>query len=282
MDKIYQKLSEERDSFSKSLQKIASCVYDDPNLFAIYSAAEVGKQIGVSETTVIRFCKKLGYSGYSALQEEIRKHLFQKSSLTDFKEEKSIETDGKTSVNKLMLKDMESIQKTMDKIPDASFEKAVDQLAAADRVLVTGARMSYSLASWFAFSLDIVVGGTRLFQPGMDDILLRVSELTRKSVVVVFSFHRYVKETLHIARLAREQGAYVIAFTDSPMSPIAGCADLLLLIQLKYTSTLDVGPVVMSLAKAMVSAISLQNESQFNERVQRFDAINGEDFFNGV
>src|SRR5699024_6825398 len=204
------------------------------------------------------------------------------SSLTDFKEEKSIETDGKTSVNKLMLKDMESIQKTMDKIPDASFEKAVDQLAAADRILVTGARMSYSLARWVAFSLDVVVGGTRLFQPGMDDILLRVSELTRKSVGVVFSCHRYVKETLHIARLPRERGAYVIAVTDSPLSAVAGCAHLSFPMQLSYTSTLDVGPVVMPLAKAMVSVIPLQLVAEFHERVHRLDSIDGHDFFHGV
>lgn len=167
----------------------------------------------------------------------------------------------------------------MEQIPEVRLEKVVEQLSAADRVLVSGARTSYSLASWFAFSLDIVLGNTRLFHPNVDDVLLRISELTERSTVVVFSFHRYAKDTLNIAKLAREQGAFVIAFTDSQMAPVAKYAHLLLPVELKVTSTLDVTPAVMSLAKAIISTVSLENESRFKERITHFDAINGEDFF---
>lgn len=278
MEEIYKKLAEQQ-NFSKNLQKITSYLYDEPKIFAIYSAAEAGKRMGVSETTVIRFCQKLGFSGYRALQAEVQQHLFQKSSLSDFIEEKSVENGDHQPLKRLMTNDLEAIQKTMEQIPEAHFETAVKKLSGTDKVLVSGVRTSHALASWFTFSLDIVIGNVRLYQPNVDDVLLRISELTNKSVVVVFSFHRYAKDTIHIAKLAREQGAFVIAFTDSPMAPIAKFANLLLPVQLKLKSTLDVAPTVMSLANAIVSAISLKNAEQFQERAERFDAVNGKDFF---
>lgn len=279
MEKIYIKVKEQEHLFTKNLQNIATYVYNDPKIFAIYSATEAGKHIGVSETTIIRFCKQLGYFGYREFQAEIQKYLFQQSSLGDFVEKKTIGLSDKEPLKHLMVKDLEAIQKTMELTSENNLKIAVDKLTSADNVLVSGVRASHALASWFAFSLDIIRGNSRLFQSHIDDILLRISELTTQSVLVVFSFHRYAKDTINIAKLAHEEGAFVIAFTDSPNAPVTKHADLVLRVELPITSTLDVAPSVMSLAKAIISAISLENKEKFQERVRRFDAINGKDFF---
>jgi len=280
MESIYKKISEHQLAFSNNFQKIASHLYDDPKIFAVHSAAEAGKMMGVSETTVIRFCQKLGYSGYRALQEEVQHHLFQKSSLSDYIEEKTVEdSEQPQPIKNLMANDLNAIQKTMEQLSEEKLETAVTKLAAADQVLVSGVRSSNALASWFAFALDLIVGNTRLYQPHVDDILLRISELTGQSVVVVFSFHRYAKDTIHIAKLAKQQNAFVIAFTDSPISPITTHANLVLPVQLKVKSTLDIAPAVMSLTNSIVSAISLKNAEQFQKRAALFDSINGKDFF---
>lgn len=280
MESIYKKISEQQLTFSKNLQKVTSFLYDEPKVFAVYSAAEVGKVIGVSETTVIRFCQKIGYSGYRALQAEIQHHLFQKSSLSDYIDKKTAEcSEQPQPIKNLMANDLNAIQKTMEQISEEKLETAVMKLASADQVLVSGVRTSNALASWFAFALDLIVGNTRLFQPNVDDILLRMSGLTSKSVVVTFSFHRYAMDTIHIAKLARQQNVFVIAFTDSPISPITPYANLVLPVQLKAKSTLDIAPAVMSLTNSIVSAISLKNTEQFQKRAALFDSINGKDFF---
>lgn len=65
--------------------------------------------MGVSETTVIRFCQQLGFFGYRDLQAEVQKHLFKRSSLTDFMEEKSMKNDEQQPLKQLMIKDLEAI-----------------------------------------------------------------------------------------------------------------------------------------------------------------------------
>lgn len=279
IEDIYQKITQQEHLFTKNLQKISKFVYNEPKIFAVYSASEAGEYMAVSETTVIRFCQQLGFKGYRDFQKDIRKHLFKQSTLTDFIEEKSITVNNDQPLKQLMVKDLEAIQKTMERISETNLKKSVNRLIQADSILVSGSRASFALASWFAFSLDIVQGRTRLFQSHIDDILLRISELTPKSVVVLFSFHRYAKETIHIAELAKKQGAFVIAFTDTAQAPITAYADLLLNVELDITSTLDIAPPAMSLAKTIISAISLKNQKQFEERAQRLDAIKSDDFF---
>lgn len=280
MESIYQKIAANQHTFSNNLLKITSYLYDDPKIFAMNSAAEAGKLIGVSETTVIRFCQKLGYSGYRSFQGEIQQQLFERSTLSEFVDKKSeTYTTHASSVKALMANDLQAIQQTMEQLSEEKLETVVAKIASADRTLVAGIRTSHALASWFAFALDLVVGNTRLFQSNMDDILLRIGELTAKSVVVVFSFHRYAVETIHIAKLAKRQGAFVIAFTDSPTAPISKYASITLHVQLNMGSTLDVAPTVMSITNSIISAISLKNAEQFQQRATRFDAIDGTDFF---
>lgn len=279
MEHIYQRLYDTQETFSKSLQSISSYLLNDPKLFVIYSAAEAGKEMGVSETTVIRFCQRLGYKGYSGLQEEIRNNLLQKSSLSEYLEDKTVDNTKNQPIKNLMVNDIANIEKTLKQLSEEKLETAVSKLAIADRVLVSGVRSSHALASWFAFSLDLVMGNTRLYQPNVDDILLRISELTDKSVCVAFSFHRYAVDTINIAKLAKKQGAFVIAITDSPISPITAYSSLVLPVQLNVKSTLDVAPAVLSLLNSIVSTLSLENTEKFQKRAELFDSIKGNDFF---
>lgn len=279
METIYQKIYEQKNTFTNSLQKIASYVLENPRIFAVSSATEAGKQIGVSETTIIRFCKQLGYNGYKELQEEVQNILLQRSSLSEYVEDKKADAAIENSIKRFMANDVGNIQRMMQQLSEESLSTAVTKLTNADRVLVAGVRSSHALASWFSYSLDLMLGNTRIYNPGTDDILLRLSELTEKSVFVGFSFHRYAVDTINIAKHAKNGGAFVIGITDSGLSPITAYCDLVLSVQLSGKSTLDVAPAVMSLSNSIIASISLENDEKVKERVKLFDSISGKDFF---
>lgn len=145
MEEIHQQISEQEHSFTKNLQRISKFVNNEPQIFAVYSATEAGKYMEVSETTVIRFCQQRGFEGYRDFQKEIRKHLFNQSTLTDFVEEKTIRVNDDQPLKHLMLKDLEAIQKTMEQIPEVNLETAVNQLIQPNSILVSGSRASFAL-----------------------------------------------------------------------------------------------------------------------------------------
>lgn len=277
-DTLKIEVQEKYDEFSKGLKKVSKHFLTNPEAFALNSAEQVGSEINVSETTVIRFCYALGYSGFSAFQKVVQDQLIN-SSLFGYHSMK-IEMDGDQDFSKkIMVKDAEVINQTAESLSNVDFQKAVDQLTISERVLVSGLRSSYAMANWFSFTLELIRNNVRLFRPDTDDVILRMREMDENSVFVAFSFHRYAVETINLAKEAKRLGAFVIAFSDSEVAPIKEYADVLFTVQLPVKSTLDVAPAVFSLMNALIAGVSVKNSEQFKERMESYEQLTFQQFF---
>lgn len=279
MDHLYAMIKDKKPEFSKSFERVANYFFRDPSLFAMHSAREVGLEVGVSETTIIRFVNELGFAGYREFQSEVQRRFFQKSSMKNLADFKAVDEGDKQPIKQLMEDQLQVIAQTLGKIDEDLLREIVDQLIQADRIVTAGMQSSYSFARWFAFSLDLIRGNTSMYEVGMDNPLLKIGELTDKSVFVAFSFHRYVAHTIEMAKLARRHGVKVIVFTDSPISPITDYADLVVSIQLPVRSTIDIAPTIFMILSSLISMISLVDEERFQERVRSFDSISPEGLF---
>ncbi|MFE6167959.1 MurR/RpiR family transcriptional regulator [Viridibacillus arvi] len=280
MDALKSKVQSKYDEFSKGLKMVAKHFLANPEAFAMNSGVQVGQEINVSETTVIRFSHALGYSGYSALQKDVQEQLLnKKSSLFEFHHMKNSTDMDQEFSKKMMVKDAEVILQTAERLNVEDFTKAVDHLARSERVLVSGVRSSHAMAQWFSFTLDLMRGNVRLFRPDTDDIMLRISEMNEGSTFVAFSFHRYALETINMAKEAKRQGAFVIGITDSEVAPIREHTDILFTVQLPIKSTLDVAPAVFSLMNAIVGAVAVKNSEQFAKRTKVYEELQLNRFF---
>lgn len=277
---LQQKVKDIFANLSTSQRKVAKYLLDYPQKFAVHSASEIGKEVGVSETTIIRFCYSLQLKGYSELQKIIRNSLiFENSSLNEYYSSKKQVADQPHFLAEVMGQDITSIQKTIANLSEEDFTMAVNKLANSDYVLISGQRLSFSVASWLTFTLRLVREDVHLYQQDTDDIFLLLNKLTENSVFVAVSFHRYVKETLKITEMAKQAGAFVIAITDSELAPIAEFADLMLPISTSRTSTIDAAPVLFSLCNALVAGVSIQDEERFTKRKAMYDSFHNDDFF---
>lgn len=280
MKKFIDKLTKHYPSLPKAAKKVADVLLQDSAPLTTKSASEIGRIAGVSETTVIRFCYALDYSGYTELQKEAREHFYnQRSSLHEYEVSKKDLDETQPLYAAVMEKDRVHIERTIQQINENTFARAIERLNNAEKILVNGLRSSFSLAHWFSFSLGLIKGNTSLYQPGIDDVLLRVGELSKTSVLVTISFHRYTKESIMFAKAAKEQGAYIIGITDSPLAPISKYADLLFPVQLPVKSTLDAAPAVISLLNALVAGVYKSSEKDFQARRENYESDQLQDFF---
>ncbi|WP_096200721.1 MurR/RpiR family transcriptional regulator [Bacillus sp. FJAT-45350] len=280
MNNYKHKIESEYITLSKGMKKVASYLLANPETFAMQSAAQVGKEVEVSETTVIRFCYALDYSGYSELQKEVRTHLLNtKSSLHSFQVDKEDIGDEPQFYLQAMKKDQGKIQRMIDQINDEDIHRVVKKIIESEQILVSGLRTSYALAQWFSFTLNVVRGNTKLFHPGTDDLIQLLSNMNEKSTFIAFSFHRYAKETIKLAEVVKRQGGSVIAITDSIVAPITEHADYHIPIQLQGQSTLDHGPAVFSLMNAIIAGVTVHDRERFEQRKQKYEALQLDDFF---
>ncbi|NHM31302.1 MurR/RpiR family transcriptional regulator [Neobacillus terrae] len=280
VDTLKKEVQEKYNDFSKGLKKVSKLFLTNHEEFALNSAEQVGSQIKVSETTVIRFCHALGYSGFSSLQKDVQDYLLNKhSSLFEYHSMKYEMDNDQDFFKKIMQKDAEVISKTAERLSQEDFEMAVNQLAIADRVLVSGVRSSHAMAHWFTFTLDLIRGNVRLFRPDIDDLILRIREMDKNCVFVAFSFHRYAVETINMAKEAKRLGAFVIGITDSEVAPIRDYADVLFTVQLPKKSTIDVAAAVFSLINALIAGVSVKNSEQFKQRMESYEQFHFNNFF---
>jgi DNA-binding MurR/RpiR family transcriptional regulator len=280
MSNFKEKINNKYSILSAGHKKVGKYVLDNPRGVAMKSASHLGLEAGVSETTVIRFCYALGYSGYSELQNEVRSHLiYQKSSLHEYQADKEDIANQPNFFSQSMQRDQAKIQEMMEQLNEEDLNLAVNRIYESNNILVIGIRSSFAVAQWLSFTLNIVRGNALLIQPGIDDISHILSKIDSKSMIIAITFHRYSSLTLKLTEAAKKQGAFVIGITDSTLSPLAEFSDLLLPISLPSRSTIDSAPAVFSLINAIVGGVSMINKGEFEKRKEAYEAFIPENFF---
>ncbi|GGH75379.1 DNA-binding MurR/RpiR family transcriptional regulator [Pullulanibacillus pueri] len=254
---------------------MADFLLADPTTFATHSAKKVGELIGVSETMIIRLCHSLGYHSFKTLQTEIRESIF------DFSNQHPLFA-GEDQVKQstfyhAMTANSDFIREAATHIDDEAINLTLEKLHQARWVLVSGSHAAFSMAHWFAFSLNLIKGNTLLFRSEFDSNLEQLSD---HSALFVFSFYRYAKESLWVAEAAKNQGAYVIAVTDSPNAPINPFADSILDLKLPNKIIYKTAPIVFSFLNALLMSYSQKfadpnvlREKLYKEKANQFYAF---------
>ncbi|WP_099159650.1 MurR/RpiR family transcriptional regulator [Virgibacillus ndiopensis] len=256
------KTKENFPTLTKGLKKVADHLISEPVIFAIHPAKKVGNIIGVSETMVIRFCNTIGYSGYSPLQKEVRKHLLDLNHNSS--EELNMESYQDNGYAESMIKDVTTIKNNIEKIEVENMDAVVKTIIESERIVIAGYYHSFTFAHWLYFNLNYITGNAALYRPETDAGLLDL--LPEKSSIVVFSFYRYALDTLRLAEEARNKGIKVVTITDSRVAPVTEFADIVVPINMVNKGLFDKGPVTLSVINAMLHEIIQRVEER--EKIQ--------------
>lgn len=244
------KTKESLPTLTKGMKKVADYLIVEPMLFATHPAKKVGKMIGVSETMVIRFSNAIGYTGYSSLQNEIRKSLLNLSqnSLKELDVEESRDDYAES-----MIEDINNLKSYIDKLESKNYESFVEAVIGSEKLVIAGYYHSFTFAHWFYFNLNYMLDNVSLYRPETDAGVLDF--LPKKSSIVIFSFFRYALDTLRLAEEAKDKGIKVIAMTDSHVSPVTEFADIIIPINMKNKDLFSKGPVTLSVINAILYKI---------------------------
>lgn len=264
-------------------RKVAEYVMERPHEVAVCSGSELGERTGTSESTVIRFSYNMGFTGYPALQKAIREELYTpESSFSDYQNDKLTIGEEGLIFEKVMERDQRAIAETARNIDPEQFDRAVREILTAGNLSVLGLRASYPAASWLALMLRFVRDDVHVMHPQAEDPALSMVRTDSRSVVIVFSFHRYLKETLEISSLAKKRGAFIIGVSDSPTAPVSAYCDVLFSIE-SGSSTIDKAAPLFSFLNALVAAACVKNPAAVQKRqVEAREIDNGFYYVEGI
>ena len=271
---ILRTIEENMDGFSKGQRQIARYLLSHYDKAAYMTAAKLGSEVSVSESTVVRFVMELGYAGYpefqKALQELIRTKLtsFQRMEVTNH-----LIGDGDV-LEKVLMTNVDNIRHTLDGISRTAFHEAVDAIVKARNVYIIGVRSSAMLANFLSYSLQMIFDNVRLIDTTAgSELFQQMMAVGEGDVMVAISFPRYSKRVIKAVEFARRNGADVVALTDSPESPIAPSAQQVLIAQSDMASYVDSLVAPLSLINALVVAVSRAREDEVRVRLQKLERI---------
>ena len=271
---ILRNIEENMDGFSKGQRQIARYLLAHYDKAAYMTAAKLGAEVSVSESTVVRFVMELGYAGYpefqKALQDLIRTKLtsYQRMEVTNH-----LIGDGDV-LEKVLNTNVDNIRHTLDSISRAAFRDAVDALVKAKNIYVIGVRSSAMLANFFSYSLQMIFDNVRLIDTTAgSELFQQMMAIGEGDVLFAISFPRYSKRVIKAVEFASRAGADVVALTDSPGSPIAPAARQVLIAQSDMASYVDSLVAPLSLLNAIIVAVSRTNEEAVRERLQKLEHI---------
>ena len=267
-------IQEKMSTFSKGQRKIGNLILDSYDKAAFMTASRLGKKVGVSESTVVRFAAELGYDGYPDMQKSLQKMIRNRLTSVQRIEVTKDRLGDQDLLSMVLQSDIEKIRLTLEEIDRDSFDKAVDAIVSARKLYIIGVRSSAAIATFmnFYFNLifDNVVKVSANTASEVFENLLRVGE---GDVVIGISFPRYSSRTIQAMNFARDRGATTIAITDSEASPLAAISRYTLKARSDMASFVDSLVAPLSMVNALLVAVSRKKGDELSRTFQTLEQI---------
>lgn len=262
------------DSLSKGHKLIANFILSQYDKAAFMTAQKLGKTVGVSESTVVRFASELGYDGYPALQRGLQDLMRNKLTAVQRIEVTSGQMNSDDVLERVLNLDIDRIRTTLDEISKEDFQKAVDMIVESDTIYIMGTRSSASIANFIGYYLSLIFPHVKLV-PSVttSELFEKIMRIDSNDVMIGVSFPRYSKQTVKALKYAHSAGAKVISITDSKSSPLAKYADALLLARSDMASFVDSLVAPLSLVNALIVAVSIRNVDRVTQTFENLEKI---------
>ncbi len=271
---LFDKLQEIMPSLSKGHKKIAEYITERYDKAAFMTASRLGKIVGVSESTVVRFATELGFEGYPELQRALKEYTSNKLTTVQRIDVMNDQLSGNDVYGKILEMDIDKIRKTLEEGDRNEFYKTVDVLCSAKNIYVIGARSAAVLARFLTFYFNMMFENVKLVHTtSTSEMFEQILNIGEGDIMIGISFPRYSKHTVKAFRYASEQGAKVIAITDSKASPLAEYADNMLLARSDMVSFADSLVAPMSVINALIVAVGMRKSDYVVKNYERLNEI---------
>ncbi|MEU4896449.1 MurR/RpiR family transcriptional regulator [Streptomyces sp. NPDC044780] len=225
-DELLSVLHQRGNTLTRAQRLLADRVMADPEGVAFMTVSELAAAVGVNEATVVRFATSLGLDGYPGLTRLCRERLREQAQLLRrYNHLQQLTAEGGDPLQRAVALDQANIARTFARINPEDWQAAVKALADSPRVHVMGLRKCYAPGYLLGYLLRMLREEVHTVTGpagGLTDELRGVRE---GDCFVAISIHRYSAETVKAAAWARSRGAWCLALTDNPSSPLATTAD---------------------------------------------------------
>jgi len=208
-------------SLKAALQKVASLILKQPEMAIYATVNEVAAAAGVSEATVMRFCRTLGFKGFQDFKIALARELVAPPPRLP-------EEAGPTTLVRWIFKaNLAALEETLEILDMRQLLQAGQLLGNCRRLIIGGLRGSGLAAQYAAIRFAPLGLDLRCFTDTYQ-MAISVALLGGEDALLAISHSGSIQGILAPARVAKDSGARVLAITSNPLAPLSRMADLVL------------------------------------------------------
>lgn len=219
-------------NMAKGAQRIADYILAQPDEIVRMSITELAEAVGVSEGSVVNFCRSIGLSGFQHLKLSLARETVQ--SVQFIHEDVGRDDDMETICRKVFHSGIQALRDSLSVLDPQVLARAVAAIRTAKRVEIYGIGSSAPIAEDTHY---------RMLRIGLDARVVTDSHIQAISAsrcdpdvaVLTISHSGATHETVAATRLAKEAGARTIVITNFARSPIQAFADVVLFTMARET-----------------------------------------------
>jgi DNA-binding MurR/RpiR family transcriptional regulator len=269
-----QLFKEKTDNLTRSQRKLLEYILSNDQESVFLKIKDLAKRVNVSQATVVRLSKALGFKGFPEFQQEIRLRFRNKLTTTSRlqKTVDKVRNEGDVLI-KVLQTDIDNIAETLKQTSIEEFSQFIKSIDSAKRIVIIGLRSVYSLAIFLGIALEFLQKDVWVVQPGIGDMWDRLMGLKKGDVVIGISFPRYTQQTVKVLHFAKQKGIKTLAITDSLISPLAQYADHVLTAQYRMDSFIESFTAPFSLINSIVTALGIANKKRTMASLKKLEEV---------
>jgi DNA-binding MurR/RpiR family transcriptional regulator len=267
-------ISEKNGQFTKGEKQIAKYLRRNQDEAAFLSVGELSDRLGLSEATLVRFARKLGFDSYPAMREALQENFRRRVShsarlrnrLDDLREAGDI-------FEKVTVSEIDYLTEALQTVDRQSLDSAATQIIACEHIYVFGTGPSISLVDLLNLRLTrfgkqvipLTLTGRETLEP--------LLQMTERDLVFAIGFFD-VNPTLQIILdFAREVGCPAILLTDTLGSVVGDKVDIVLAARRGPVSAFHSLVVPMTIINTLLLAIANKNQEVVTSNLDKLDQL---------
>ena len=260
--------------FSKGQRMIARYIMESYDKAAFMTANRLGKTVGVSESTVVRFAVDLGFEGYPSMQKAMQEMVLNRLTSVQRIEVANDRIGDQDVVSMVLQSDIEKLRQTSEIVDREAFRASINAVLGAKRIFIIGVRSAAPLANFLGYYLNYMFHNVHIVTTsGTVEMFEKIVGINQDDAVIAFSFPRYSVSTTRGAEYCRTTGATVIGVTDPNQSPLGQCCDHVLVAKSDMVSLVDSLVAPLSVINALVVALASRREKELSRTLDALEHV---------
>ena len=247
-------------------RRIAEAVLAEPTLLAFGTVSDLATRVGTSRPTIVRFATKLGFAGYSELQERVREGL---SAQLSRPSQRIRHQDESLAPARTAL--AAALASVFEALEGERLGTLAAPIVCASSVWILSGETSRAGAHALFSGLRMVRPHVHLIEEHSSAGSL--SGAARGDAAVVFDFARYRRHPVTAARTLAGLGVNIVAITDGPLSPLAALTETWCQLKIPAIGPFDSSVPSVAIAELLVSHVAAQLHDEASARIDRTEAL---------